>query len=74
MIGVVFVNSDAGLIRFFLRFLATTGVQPGDLKFCVQIHESADAKAAQQFWQGVTGASPDQFTKPALKRHKSENQ
>jgi DNA-binding transcriptional ArsR family regulator len=66
---VVFVNSDAGLIRFFLRFLATAGVQRGDLTFGVYIHESADAKAAQQFWQEVTGASPDQFTKPTLKRH-----
>jgi transposase len=66
---VVFVNSDAGLIQFFLRFLATAGVQRGDLTFCVYIHESADVKAAQQFWQEVTGASPDQFTRPALKRH-----
>jgi hypothetical protein len=66
---VVFVNSDAGLIRFFLRFLATAGVPWSDLRFCVHIHESADVEKAQQFWQEVTGAPSDQFTKPALKRH-----
>jgi transcriptional regulator with XRE-family HTH domain len=66
---VVFVNSDAGLIRFFLRFLAAVGVQRSDLTFCVQIHESADVDAAQRYWQEVTGAPSEQFTKPTLKRH-----
>jgi hypothetical protein len=66
---IVFVNSDAGLIRFFLRFLAAAGVQRNDLRFCVAIHESADGEAAQRFWQEVTGAQAEQFTKPSLKRH-----
>ncbi len=66
---VVFVNSDAGLIRFFLCFLTTAGVRWSDVRFCVHIHESADVEAAQRFWREVTGASADQFTKPALKRH-----
>jgi transposase len=66
---VVFVNSDAGLIRFFLRFLAVASVPWADLRFCVHIHESANVAAAQQFWQEVTGAPSDQFMKPTLKRH-----
>lgn len=66
---IVFVNSDAGLIRFFLRFLATAGVHSSDIRFCVHIHESADVEAAQRFWQEVTRAPADQFTKPTLKRH-----
>lgn len=66
---VIFVNSDPGLIRFFLRFLAVVGVQLDELAFCVQIHETADVTQAQQFWQDVTGASSEQFTKPAIKRH-----
>jgi len=66
---IVFVNSDAGLIRFFLRFLATAGVQRNDLTFCVAIHESANVEAAQRFWEEVTGAPAEQFTRPALKRH-----
>lgn len=66
---VVFVNSDPGLIVFFLRFLAIAGIQRKELAFCVQIHESADVEAAQRFWQEVTGAPPAQFTKTTLKRH-----
>jgi hypothetical protein len=66
---VVFVNSDPGLIRFFLRFLASVGVERSDLTFSVHIHETADAEAAQRFWQDVAGASPEQFTKPTIKRH-----
>ena len=66
---VVFVNSDAGLIRFFLRFLTTAGVEPGDVTFCVHIHESADIDAAQRYWQQVTGAPRERFARPAIKRH-----
>lgn len=66
---VIFVNSDARLIRFFLQFLKTAGVPDNDLTFCVQIHESADAAAAQEYWLRVTDAQPGQFTKPTLKRH-----
>jgi hypothetical protein len=66
---VVFINSDPGLIRFFLRFLDAAGVPRSDLVFCVHIHETADAAVAQRFWLEVTGASPEQFQKPALKRH-----
>jgi hypothetical protein len=66
---VVFVNSDAGLIRFFLRFLETAGVNRDDLILRVFIHENADAEAAQRFWVKVTGVGPDQFRRPTLKRH-----
>jgi hypothetical protein len=37
--------------------------------FRVCIHESADVESAQRFWLEVTGASPDQFRRPALKHH-----
>lgn len=66
---VIFVNSDPGLIRFFLRFLEVTGVRSSDLLFRVQIHESADAEAAQRFWEEVTGAPADLFNRPTLKHH-----
>jgi hypothetical protein len=65
----VFTNSDPGLIRFYLRFLDTAGVQRTDLTFRVQIHENADAEAAQRFWEEVTEAPEDQFGKPTLKHH-----
>lgn len=66
---VSFMNTDPALIRFFLRFLDATGTPRSDLCFRVCIHENADTEAAQRFWLEVTGALPDQFRTPTLKRH-----
>jgi hypothetical protein len=66
---VVFMNSDPGLIMFFLRFLEAAGVGQDRLIYRVQIHESADVAAAEQFWLALTGAAPDQFRRTTLKRH-----
>ena len=66
---VIFMNSDPALIRFYMRFLAVAGIERDRLRCRVQIHESADAEAAQQFWLEVTGLDTAQFRRPALKRH-----
>ena len=66
---VIFTNSDPGLIRFFLRFLEAIGTPWEDVTFRICIHESADVESARRFWLKVTGASPDQFRSPTLKRH-----
>ena len=66
---VAFMNSDPSLIRFFLRFLDTAGTPRTDLAFRVFIHESADVESAQRFWLEITGAPPEQFLTPTLKRH-----
>jgi len=66
---VTFINSDPGLIRFFIRFFLATST-PLDRLICrLQIHESADVAAAQRFWEGVTGLDPAQFGRPTIKRH-----
>lgn len=66
---VVFINSDPGLIRFFLLFLLAAGVEPTQLRFRVHIHETADVSAAEQFWRDVTAADPAQFQRTTLKTH-----
>jgi hypothetical protein len=66
---VVFMNSDPSLIRFFLRFLSAAGIPADGVIFRVCIHESADAEAAERFWLRATGARPEQFRNPTLKRH-----
>src|SRR5580700_7223716 len=66
---VEFINSDQALIRFFLRFLEAAGIPAADLIFRVYIHESADMQSAQRFWLEVTGAPPDRFRTPTMKRH-----
>jgi transposase len=66
---VVFINSDPGLVKFFLRFLNEAGVELAQLRFRVHIHETADVAAAEEFWQNVTGAGSAQFHRAGLKRH-----
>jgi hypothetical protein len=63
------IATDPSLIRFFLRFLEATGTPAGSLAFRVYIHESAETSSAELFWLEVTGARPEQFLSPALKRH-----
>jgi predicted transcriptional regulator len=67
--NVVFINSDPGLITFFLRFLAVAGVAPERLTCRVMIHESADIGAAHRFWREVTGLPEGQFGAATVKRH-----
>jgi hypothetical protein len=66
---VIFMNSDPALIKFFLRFLEAAGTEHDGLIYSVQIHETADADAAQRFWLEITRADPAQFRRPTLKRH-----
>jgi transcriptional regulator with XRE-family HTH domain len=66
---VSFINSDPGLVRFFLRFLEVAGVERELLIFRVYVHENADVASAQHFWLDVTRARPAQFRPPTLKRN-----
>jgi hypothetical protein len=66
---VRFINSDPALINFFLNFLERAGVSRERLRFCVYIHQSADAEAATRYWMETVGASSDQFSRLVLKRH-----
>jgi predicted transcriptional regulator len=66
---VIFTNSDPALIRFYMHFLATAGIERERLRCKLQIHESADVEAAQRFWLAITGLDAAQFRRPALKTH-----
>ena len=50
-----------------------TGSPLEKLSFRVYIHENADVKAAGLFWLEATGAKPEQFLAPTLKRHNPED-
>ncbi|MFE9795080.1 hypothetical protein ACFYRL_25480 [Streptomyces goshikiensis] len=66
---ITFVNSDAGMIRTFLAWLRLMDVPEDRLRFTLQIHETADASAAEQYWMEVVGLGASHFTKTTLKRH-----
>ena len=67
--GVVFVNSDPGLIILFMRWLELVGVIADRLCFRVMIHESADPAGALRYWSEVVGAPVDAFGSTTLKSH-----
>jgi transposase len=50
---VIFVNSDPGLITFFLRFLDAAGVDRSRARYRIYIHETADIDAAERYWLEV---------------------
>ncbi|MFC9299081.1 hypothetical protein ACFTWH_28585 [Streptomyces sp. NPDC057011] len=66
---ITFVNSDAGMIRTFLAWLRLVGVTDDQLRFAVQIHESADVAKAEQYWIETVGLDASHFGKTTLKRH-----
>jgi transcriptional regulator with XRE-family HTH domain len=66
---VVFVNSDADMIRFFQSFLTLLGVEPERLRLQIALHQSADVAAAERFWSEVVNVPVCDFLKTTLKRH-----
>ncbi len=67
--SLVFINSDANVIRVHLGWLRLHGFTNDDCSFALSIHESADIEAATAFWEGVVGPG-GRWRKPSLKRHR----
>ena len=66
---VTFVNSDAEMIRLFMRWLELLGYSAADCTFRLSIHETADLAAASAYWSGVVGVPALEFRKATIKRH-----
>lgn len=66
---VIFVNSDPGMITVFLAWLRLLEVDPQRLRFSVQIHETADTAAAEEFWAAHVGVDRSLLLKTSLKTH-----
>ncbi|NLU75808.1 hypothetical protein HCC61_24690 [Streptomyces sp. HNM0575] len=66
---VTFVNSDPGMITVYLAWLALLEVPPGDVRFSVMIHESADVAGAERYWAELVGRDTADFGKTTLKKH-----
>jgi hypothetical protein len=64
-----FINSDANVIRLYLRWLKLLGVTHDRLTMRVSIHESADVQAAEQYWADIAGVEVSALSKATLKRH-----
>jgi len=66
---VVFINSDPEVLETFLAWLDLVGVAEHERRYRLQIHESADARAHEQWWADRLGISTSRFGKATLKRH-----
>jgi hypothetical protein len=66
---VKFINSDVTVIRLFVAWLRLLGVNAEGCGYRVHIHETADAKAAVEYWAGVVDVDPSAFSKTVIKRH-----
>ncbi|MFI9614880.1 hypothetical protein ACIHCM_24960 [Streptomyces sp. NPDC052023] len=66
---ITFVNSDPNMIRVFMAWLNLLRVDPGKVKFAVQIHETADVTTAEKFWADLVGIEPTELLKTTLKKH-----
>ncbi|KDN79244.1 hypothetical protein DF19_33965 [Streptomyces olindensis] len=64
-----FINSDPNVIRFYLRWLKSLGVEDERLRFRVYIHESADVTGAETFWAELVGVDASTFQRTTLKKH-----
>ena len=67
--GITFVNSDAGLVRLFLRWLSLVGVGADRIRYRLLIHVSADVDASLRYWSEVVGTPAEAFDRTSLKIH-----
>jgi hypothetical protein len=57
------------MIRMFLWWLESFGIDRSRCRFHVQIHETADVPAAEKYWADLFGIDPAHFNRTTLKRH-----
>jgi transcriptional regulator with XRE-family HTH domain len=67
---IAFINSDPTMITAFMSWLTLLGVRLDDCRFRLQIHETADVVAAEEYWAELVGVARDAFSRTTLKRHR----
>ncbi len=64
-----FINSDPNVIRLYLHWLESLGVERERMRFRVSIHETADVTEAVGFWAELVGVEASTFQRTTLKKH-----
>lgn len=67
--GVIFVNSDPGVIQLYLAWLRLLGVERERLRYRVMIHMTADAEGAKHYWANLVDVDVSTFQKTTIKKH-----
>ncbi|MFJ4873690.1 hypothetical protein ACIP93_00485 [Streptomyces sp. NPDC088745] len=66
---VAFINSDPGMIRVYLAWLALLGIASERIQYRVMIHELADVSAAERYWADLAGVEVSALARTTLKKH-----
>ena len=66
---LTFINTDPGLLRIFLSFLAACGRSADSVDYRVHIHDTADAEAAADWWSQELNVPRELFQRPTIKHH-----
>jgi hypothetical protein len=66
---LTFINSDPSMVLMFVSWLELLGIDRSQCRFHLQIHESADVRAAETYWSDLVGVDLETFNKTTLKRH-----
>jgi hypothetical protein len=62
-------NTDPDLLRVYLSWLDLLGIAEEERVYTLQIHESADARGHESWWQSMLGLAAASFRATVLKRH-----
>ncbi|MFE1050255.1 hypothetical protein ACFW5S_31600 [Streptomyces olivaceus] len=67
--NVLFVNSDASVIKLYLAWLLLLGVKQDRLAYRVMIHVTADVESAKRYWADLVGVDVPRLQKTTIKKH-----
>ncbi|MEU0475276.1 hypothetical protein ACWEWP_26485 [Streptomyces olivaceus] len=67
--NVLFVNSDASVIKLYLAWLRLLGVKQDRLAYRVMIHVTADVESAKRYWADLVGVDVPRLQKTTIKKH-----
>ena len=65
---VEFVNSDPTMIRVFMRYLRTKGIEEKRVRARLSLHGQDDARECQEYWKAITSLGDANFLKPSLRK------
>jgi len=65
---VEFVNSDPAIIKVFMKFLRTKGIEERRLRARVSVHDTDDIQECEEFWMRVTSLGPPNFLLASVRR------
>jgi hypothetical protein len=68
---VEFVNSDPVMIKVFMKYLRSRGIQESRIRARISLHEQDSISEYQDYWKGVTSLDDSNFLTASVRRTKT---